>query len=635
MDENRKFQEGGDSKIVFFDVSNSYKSFIWKYFKNNKIEGKVKCNICHVVMKHDSGSNTTDKRYHLKIHHNINDPDNENQKTNENEDKTQHSMEKKGLSLMSEKGPNKFSVKFKLKIISEAKKSSNVKVAKAYGIDRNVIGKWRKNEAALLLEMHNKSRLQLLSEKKFQKMKSKPNKKEFRSYATISKNPNLLKKENEERKGKQIAEQYEKARDETDIPEKKLPHQLGIANFVEVSKKVKQRNEVWQYFKQDPKTKKSLCSFCHEIFAPSKNGGSKIIVRKDRMINHLKIKHKINLQADNLEGLDDFLDVSSTSKSKVWKYFKEHSVTKMARCNECGKIISGKHGTSTLIKHLFRKHKLIAKNTPFWKTKRSFSMKKENYKELAENQIDVENFVKVNAADEDEVWKNFKQDFYVQKAKCDKCEEIIDYKHGTKEMITHLRLKHSINEFGQSSDFKTESDFNQITTAENQIDLTENLEGRNQIDLMENSKINQNFQDEKLSTEHLSAILETHSELVELLNQDPDVQRGLIAKQKIESALKFYLKMSETNEKTIVKEEENTSIELNITAATPFINQIKSELIEDNVALTKNMKVELPDVKEEKNTAEAEIDDDSKNEDWMDEWSKPKPIKIRKKIQIA
>ena len=85
MDEKSKFQEGGDSKIVFLDVSNSYKSFIWKYFKKSKIEGKVRCNICHVVMKHDSGSNTTDKRYHLKIHHNIHDPDNENQKTNENQ----------------------------------------------------------------------------------------------------------------------------------------------------------------------------------------------------------------------------------------------------------------------------------------------------------------------------------------------------------------------------------------------------------------------------------------------------------------------------------------------------------------------------------------------------------------------
>ena len=134
-------------------------------------------------------------------------------------------------------------------------------------------------------------------------------------------------------------------------------------------------------------------------------------INPQTMMNHLKIKHKINPQDDNLEGLDDFLDVSSTSKSKVWKYFKENSVTKMARCNECGKIISGKHGTSTLIKHFFRKHNHIAKNTPFWKTKKSFSMKKENYKkELAENQIDVENFVKVNAADEDEVWKNFKQD---------------------------------------------------------------------------------------------------------------------------------------------------------------------------------------------------------------------------------
>ena len=113
MDEKREFREGDDSKIVFFDVSNSYKSFIWKYFKKNKIEGKVRCNICHIVMKHDSGSNTTDKRYHLKIHHNIHDSDNENQKTNENEDKAQNYMAEKVSSLRNEKGINKFSVKFK------------------------------------------------------------------------------------------------------------------------------------------------------------------------------------------------------------------------------------------------------------------------------------------------------------------------------------------------------------------------------------------------------------------------------------------------------------------------------------------------------------------------------------------
>ena len=61
------------------------------------------------------------------------------------------------------------------------------------------------------------------------------------------------------------------------------------------------------------------------------------------------------------------------------------------------------------------------------------------------------------------------------------------------------------------------------------------------------------------------------------------------------------------------------------------------EVIED-IDLTKNMKVEVPDVKEDKNTAEAEAEidnDDSKNEDWMDEWSKPKPIKIRKINQIV
>ena len=48
----------------------------------------------------------------------------------------------------------------------------------------------------------------------------------------------------------------------------------------------------------------------------------------------------------------------------------------------------------------------------------------------------------------------------------------------------------------------------------------------------------------KISIEHLSAILETYSELMDLLDQDPDVQRGLNARQKIESALQSYKEMS-------------------------------------------------------------------------------------------
>ena len=85
---------------------------------------------------------------------------------------------------------------------------------------------------------------------------------------------------------------------------------------------------------------------------------------------------------------------------------------------------------------------------------------------------------------------------------------------------------------------------------EDNIDFTKLIKSEHDIDnngeiLLDSGNGNGDQQiQNKISIEHLSAILETYSELMDLLDQDPDVQRGFNAKQKLESALQSYREMS-------------------------------------------------------------------------------------------
>ena len=118
--------------------------------------------------------------------------------------------------------------------------------------------------------------------------------------------------------------------------------------------------------------------------------------------------------------------------------------------------------------------------------------------------------------------------------------------------MEHMVCSHPIVDFKndiKESRVQKENIIEEKITEDN-IDFTKLI--KSEHDIYNNGEIlldsgngngDQQIQNE-ISIEHLSAILETFSELVDLLDQDPDVQRGLNAKQKIESALQSYREMS-------------------------------------------------------------------------------------------
>ena len=170
MNRKHKFKENCDlsDESMFIDVSSSptYNSAVWKHFKKNKLEEKAKCNYCGTIMT-QRGCTTSGLRHHLTAKHEIkietknskfiNNSENQAEMKIENPDNTDEInasivqedalLVKKNFTTSNKKI---HSLKFKLKIISEAKKSTNLQVAKMHGIDNSMIGKWRKNESKLL-----------------------------------------------------------------------------------------------------------------------------------------------------------------------------------------------------------------------------------------------------------------------------------------------------------------------------------------------------------------------------------------------------------------------------------------------------------------------------------------------------
>ena len=116
------------------------------------------------------------------------------------------------------------------------------------------------------------------------------------------------------------------------------------------------------------------------------------------------------------------------------------------------------------------------------------------------------------------------------------------------KIITSHQIVNLKNDFKESR--IQEENIIEEKITEDKNDFTKLIKSEHDIDnngeiLLESGNGNGNQQiQNKISIEHLSAILETYSELVDLLDQDPDVQRGLNARQKIESALQSYKEMS-------------------------------------------------------------------------------------------
>lgn len=79
--------------------------------------------------------------------------------------------------------------------------------------------------------------------------------------------------------------------------------------------------------------------------------------------------------------MSDFIDISSSSSSAVWKYFLKNKIQQTAKCKECKTkttILSSKGGTTSSFKsHLKTKHNIAIDSKTFsqisQQTKRSHS----------------------------------------------------------------------------------------------------------------------------------------------------------------------------------------------------------------------------------------------------------------------
>ena len=156
------------------------------------------------------------------------------------------------------------------------------------------------------------------------------------------------------------------------LQRKHTPH---LANFVDVSSK--RKSEIWQHFKTDLITKKSMCNQCSQIFAPG-----------TVLSDHLKKKHDpnrklpYNFQNENKKYTVDPMTKNSKCKKcgeiippgknsvtneilirtdRIIRHLKRtHNFTiKMQHCDECLKFVPGKNGTNTMKRHLINEHNLI------------------------------------------------------------------------------------------------------------------------------------------------------------------------------------------------------------------------------------------------------------------------------------
>ena len=275
---------------MFIDVSSSYTSAVWKHFKRNKLEEKAKCNYCGKILSQQGFSGTTSSlRHHLIAKHEIkveakqngnrkfksklllmkNDSENQAEIKIENPDITDkidpsNTAQKDALLVEKKHMPipkndkKVHSLKFKLKIISEAKKSSNLQVAKLHGIDNSMIGKWRKNESKF---------------KKLFKSSSKKRKSEM--------------DKNLEEVTNQTVDEKSKQTDESNTTN-------NFEDFVDVSSKYK--SELWKFYKKNQKLEKAQCNQCGKIFVSNNNNTG--------LTNHLK-KHDIKffLHQNNLKHI--------------------------------------------------------------------------------------------------------------------------------------------------------------------------------------------------------------------------------------------------------------------------------------------------------------------------------------------
>ena len=181
----------------------------------------------------------------------------------------------------------------------------------------------------------------------------------------------------------------------------------------------------------------------------------------------------------------------------------------------------------------------------------------------------MEDFIDISQSRHSWAWKCFKKDKKSERALCNFCGVLLDCKHGTHGMLTHLKGTHSIVDISQIPDLTADNNIitNQIVDFKNdnnksrfeenfveeKIANDDDIKSEHSDDINDEILESGNDDDDgdqvqkTITIEHLSAILETHSELVDLLGQDPNVQRGLIARQKIESALQSYMEMSSEN----------------------------------------------------------------------------------------
>ena len=203
-------------------------------------------------------------------------------------------------------------------------------------------------------------------------------------------------------------------------------------------------------------------------------------------------------------NMEDFIDISKGRHSWAWKCFKKDKKSERALCNFCGVILDCKHGTHGMLTHLRGTHAIIdASQIPTG----------ENFREI--------DFTKKSGNND-----------LMSADKIITSQPIVDFKNDIKE--SRVQKENIIEE--------------KIT--EDNIDFTKLIKSEHDIDnngeiLLDTGNGNGDQQiQNKISIEHLSAILETYSELMDLLDQDPDVQRGLNAKQKLESALQSYREMS-------------------------------------------------------------------------------------------
>ena len=88
------------------------------------------------------------------------------------------------------------------------------------------------------------------------------------------------------------------------------------------------------------------------------NAGSLKMHSQTHKLDHERIK-KEKVEDQNIDSslYGDFVDVSSSQLSKVWKYFKRNKIDQTAKCNKCDKIFANWNGTTGNLKnHIQTKH---------------------------------------------------------------------------------------------------------------------------------------------------------------------------------------------------------------------------------------------------------------------------------------